>query len=119
MSSKKSASPAGAYASVSPREWSARAAHIWPHTSQRADYVCRAYRNELVAAGALVRVGKELIVRLEAYDRWLAKRARMVADYDVPANRDEHAAKRFGRANSATTLHLRRFHQCRKKSQEL
>lgn len=99
---KKQASPPGvAFASVSPREWTERASHIWPHTSKRADYICRAYRDELVAAGALVRVGRELVIRLEAYDRWLAKRARMVADYDVPANRDEHAAKRFGRASGA------------------
>jgi hypothetical protein len=98
MSKKRAVQPGIAFASVSPREWTERASQIWPHTSKRADYICRAYRDELIAAGALVRVGRELVVRLEAYDRWLAKRARMVADYDVPANREEYAGKRFGRA---------------------
>ena len=79
MARKQAASPGIAFASVSPREWTERASHIWPHNSKRADYICRAYRDELVAAGALIRVGRELVVRLEAYDRWLLKRARLVA----------------------------------------
>ena len=71
---------------------------IYPNDGQRGRHVCRAHRNELIAEGALTRIGRELVVLGAGYSRWLAKQANKVLDFDVPANRPEHASKRAGRA---------------------
>ena len=49
-------------------------AHVYPHTEGRARYLLRAYRDELLAAGALTRVGRELVVLGARYARWLERR---------------------------------------------
>jgi hypothetical protein len=43
--------------------------------------LCRAYRDELLAAGALTRVGRELVVLGARYARWLESRACEVPGY--------------------------------------
>jgi hypothetical protein len=64
---------------------------VWPHTPGRARYVLRAHRAELIAAGAISRVGRELIVLGARYTRWLESRTTAVPDYDIAPNihRDE------------------------------
>lgn len=60
---------------------------IYPHTETRARYIIRAHRDELLAAGALSRVGRELVVVGARYAAWLERRASNVADYEIAPNR--------------------------------
>lgn len=54
---------------------------IWPNDSKRAKWVLRSFRDELIAAGALARGGKGLIVLGRGYSRWLERRAAYVREY--------------------------------------
>lgn len=54
---------------------------VYPGSEPRARYLCRAYRDELLAAGALTRVGRELVVLGARYARWLESRACEVPGY--------------------------------------
>lgn len=65
---------------------------VWPSTPTRARYVVRANRAELEQAGALSRVGKEMIILGEAFDRWLRSKAANVSNYEIAANRPENGA---------------------------
>jgi hypothetical protein len=61
--------------------WETIAPDVWPHTTARAKWISRAYRKELIEAGALTRVGKTLIFMGAAYTRWLERRSRHVAEF--------------------------------------
>lgn len=67
-------------------------AHVYPHTEGRARYLLRAYRDELLAAGALTRVGRELVVLGARYARWLEKRSAEVPGYVPAANKPTASA---------------------------
>jgi hypothetical protein len=54
--------------------------------------VLRAYRSELLAAGALARVGRQLIVIGDRYARWLQRQAAHVPGYVSNANAPRAAA---------------------------
>lgn len=71
-----------------PHSWpiSSWPADIYPNDSSKARYLVRANKNELLQHGALVRVGRELVVLGERYNKWLQKRAAFVPDYVCPAN---------------------------------
>lgn len=60
---------------------------VFPNSTQKAKYTVRAHRDSLVREGALVRVGRELVIIGERYHRWLAKQAGQVPGYSCPANR--------------------------------
>lgn len=64
---------------------------VWPHSEGRARYVLRSNRDELIAAGALSRVGRELVVLGGKYTRWLEKHAAQVPGYEIAPNRDSNA----------------------------
>ena len=66
-------------------------ANVYPHSEGRARWVLRAYRDELLAAGALTRVGRELVVLGDRYTRWLQSKSADVPGYQSNANRN-HAA---------------------------
>jgi hypothetical protein len=53
---------------------------VYPHKPSRARYVVRAHQNELILAGALTRVGRELVILATGYGRWLQERAYQAAD---------------------------------------
>ena len=55
---------------------------VWPNSPARARWVLRSFRGELVAAGALSRSGKALIVLGRGYAKWLAARAAYVAEFE-------------------------------------
>jgi hypothetical protein len=74
---------------------------VFPYTAQRARHLVRQHQPELVKLGALTRVGRTLVVLGAGYQKWLASNTPRVTDFDVPANRPEHAHKRFGRARDA------------------
>jgi hypothetical protein len=57
---------------------------VYPHTESRARYLIRAYRDELTLAGALTRVGREIVVFGEGYSRFLEKRKAQVPGYITP-----------------------------------
>lgn len=59
---------------------------VYPHGESRARYMLRAYRDELMTAGALARVGRELVVIGDRYTRWLHARACHVPGFECPAN---------------------------------
>jgi hypothetical protein len=58
--------------------------HVYPHTESRARYMVRVFRTELLNAGAISRVGRELVVLGGPYMRWLQRRASKVADFVPP-----------------------------------
>lgn len=54
---------------------------VYPHTTGRGRYVVRANRDSLIQAGALTRVGREIIVLGARYTRWLELQAANVPGY--------------------------------------
>ncbi len=69
--------------SVAPRSWELRTwpAEIWPHSPSRAQWISRAYRKELLAAGAMTRVGMMLVFIGAKYETWLEHRAKHVVEF--------------------------------------
>lgn len=85
-------------ATNAPQSWDVNnwSGEDFPHSSARAKHLIRQHRDELVNAGALVRIGRTLVVLGGPYRDWLAKHADRVADYVIPPNRPENEARRFG-----------------------
>jgi hypothetical protein len=73
---------------VIPHSWSLSTwpATVWPHTVNKGRYQVRHNMDELLKAGALARVGRELIVLGERYARWLEKKTSNVPGYQIPPN---------------------------------
>ena len=61
---------------------------VYPNSPDKARYMVRAYRDELTAASALVRVGRELVIIGTPYVRWMQKKGASVHGYECPANKD-------------------------------
>lgn len=55
---------------------------IWPNDGERARWVVRSNRHDLIAEGALSRVGKKIVILGKGYTRWLARQADRVAQFD-------------------------------------
>lgn len=62
--------------------------NVFPHTTARAKYLVRAQRDSLILAGALVRVGRELVVMDRPYARWLQRQGSRVPGFVCAANRE-------------------------------
>jgi len=80
-----------------PHSWTIESwpAGVYPNTASRARYVLRANRDELIAAGVLARVGRELVVLGERYSKWLQIHCADVPGYQIAPNqtaRDHVAA---------------------------
>ena len=92
--SKASDSATGAAPQL-PHSWDIQSwpAAVWPCSGERARWVLRAYRSELVA-GALSRTGKLLIVLGKGYARWLDSRMAQVGEFESnnPKLRQQRAA---------------------------
>jgi len=56
-------------------------ASVWPGSGERARWTLRAYRGELLEAGALSRAGKTLIILGKGYGRWLDRRITKVGEF--------------------------------------
>lgn len=65
---------------------------VYPHDPRRARYLVKTRRNDLLTAGALVRVGRELVVIGAKYTRWLERQAHRVPDFEIAPNRPQSAA---------------------------
>jgi hypothetical protein len=70
-------------ASIAPRSWelSTWPAEIWPHNAKRGQWIGRAYRKELLAAGAMTRIGMKLVFIGAKYETWLERRANHVVEF--------------------------------------
>lgn len=77
-----------------PHSWSINAwpAGVHPGSPDKARYLVRAQRDSLVRDGALVRVGRELVIIGDRYARWLQKGAARVSGFDCPANKNRQVA---------------------------
>jgi hypothetical protein len=75
--------------SETPHSWSVNAwpGTVYPNQPNRARYLVNTHRTELMAAGALVRVGRELVVMGTRYARWLERQASRVPDFEIAPNR--------------------------------
>jgi hypothetical protein len=71
-----------------PHSWSVEdwPPSVYPCRASKGRYILREYRDALVAAGALVRVGRDLVVIGPAYEKWLAKQASRVAGFEIAPN---------------------------------
>jgi hypothetical protein len=58
--------------------------NVYPNSPGSGRYVVRTNRDELLALGALTRVGRDLIVIGESFARFLARKIGSVADYVPP-----------------------------------
>ena len=54
---------------------------LFPEDPERARWLIRAYRDELMRCGALARVGKTLVILGKGYSSWLSQRAAHVPGY--------------------------------------
>jgi hypothetical protein len=68
--------------------------HVFPHDPQAGRHLCREHRDDLLRAGAIVRIGREIIVMGLPYYKWLQKHASRVLDFELPCNKPEHKSKR-------------------------
>ena len=80
--------------SAIPHSWSLSSwpPEVWPHSTHKARYTVRSHKSELMAAGVLSRVGREIVVLGDRYGRWLEKQTANVPGYECPANRERGAA---------------------------
>jgi hypothetical protein len=69
--------------------------NVFPNSVSRARYLVRVHKLDLIAAGALVRVGRELVVIGVKYGRWLERRGAEVVACEPNVTR--------GAARSRTT----------------
>lgn len=60
---------------------------VYPHSENRARYLIRSQKDALVAAGALARVGRELIVMGDRYTKWLQLQSVNVPNFIAAPNR--------------------------------
>jgi hypothetical protein len=65
-------------------------ATVSPGRPNAGKNLVRAHRQELIACGALVRIGRELTIIGEGYAQFLARKAGRVAGYDIAPNRRRH-----------------------------
>jgi hypothetical protein len=61
-------------------------ADVFPNNSTKGRYLVRMHRDELLACGALSRVGRTLIVLGDGYNKWLRKKAGRVPGYSIAPN---------------------------------
>jgi hypothetical protein len=54
---------------------------VHPNRSSTARYLVRAHKDELLAVGALTRVGRELVILGEGYARFLARQMQTVPGF--------------------------------------
>ena len=82
-----------AKASALPHSWPINdwPQHVYPNRSSSGKYVVRRHRDELLALGALSRVGRELVVFGEGYGRFLARRTGEASTFAIAPNQREAA----------------------------
>lgn len=66
---------------------------VYPGDPSKMKYLSRAYRDELMACGALARIGRDLVVLGAGYAAWLAKNQNRVHGFEIAPNRDRAEKK--------------------------
>ncbi len=81
----KSNSPAAAQA---PHSWDIEhwPAVVYPHTPNTGRYLIRSNRDSLLAAGALTRVGRDLVIMGAQFSKWLDSQAGRVSSFEIAPN---------------------------------
>jgi hypothetical protein len=76
-------------ATPAPHSWAITdwPAGVYPGKPDRGRYLVRSNRDSLIEAGALVRVGRDLVLIGVAYSRWLDSLNGRVAGFEVAPNR--------------------------------
>lgn len=67
-------------------------ANVFPNEPADARNLIRFFRDELIAAKALTRVGRRLVVMGDRYDLWLRSRAGQVEAFRTPFAQGKSAA---------------------------
>jgi hypothetical protein len=75
---------------------------VYPNNPERAKYIVRVHLNSLIKAGALTRIGRELVVMGAGYSAWLATNADRVDNFEIAANRDRATRKGLAAAKAGT-----------------
>jgi hypothetical protein len=65
--------------------------NVFPGNPSRGRRIVREHRSDLLQAGAIARVGRELVVIGARYQRWLEKQATNVPGFECAANRRQAA----------------------------
>jgi hypothetical protein len=78
-----------------PHSWSVETwpSTVYPHDADKARYLIRSNRDSLTTAGALVRVGRNLVVMGASYSSWLQRQGARVANFDIAPNVARKAAQ--------------------------
>jgi len=73
---------------VVPHSWSIAdwPSSVYPNDPKRGRYLVREHKAELLASGALVRVGRELVIMGARYSKFLERQASRVPDFECAAN---------------------------------
>ena len=71
-----------------PHSWSIESwpVSVFPSDVSRARYLVRMHRAELLAVGALCRIGRQIVVIGPNYAGWLARQSDRVRDFPLPCN---------------------------------
>jgi hypothetical protein len=65
---------------------------VTPNRITAARHLIRTHRAELIACGALLRIGRDLTIIGEGYAMFLARKAKRVEGYEIAANRAKVSA---------------------------
>lgn len=92
-----------------PHDWTIDTwpAGLFPYNGASARHLIYVNQPQLLAAGALVRIGHKIVILAAGYLKWLASNASRVPEYDLACNRPEHVAKKFPRGHSFPRPHKR------------
>ena len=84
----------GPFAQAAPHSWAIGdwPPGIYPNDPGKGRYLVRANRVALVEAGALIRVGRDLVVLGAGFTKWLAAQSGRVDGFQIAPNRPQQAA---------------------------
>lgn len=86
------ATPSSLPHSWSLADWDREAPGVWPNRTARARYLYRAHKRDLLAEGAVVRVGRNIVFIGSQYAKFLARKATDIPGYQSPTNRSNAEA---------------------------
>ncbi len=81
--------PRNPAAQPAPHSWAIEAwpQFVYPHSPGKGRYLVRCNRTALVAAGALTRIGRDLVVLGAPFSKWLESQSGRVDGFEIAANR--------------------------------
>jgi hypothetical protein len=64
---------------------------VYPHTPGKGRYIVRCNRTALTHAGALTRIGRDLVILGDPFSRWLESQSSRVDGFSIAPNRVQAA----------------------------